>query len=286
MEFELIKAMRTESFDPHAVKTGIEIIMENNTSNPIQSADRIFAILEALADHGSMRIIDLSELLGLHKSTVHRLLASLISMGYVTQNELTGSYALTYKLVEMSGKILKNADILNLIRPYAEQLSNACDETVHFVKKTGNSVLYIEKLESQSVKARSFRLSSQVGLTRPMYCSGVGKVILAYLPDTDVEQIWNSSVIEKKTAFTITDFDEFKKELENIRKRGYALDNEENELGIRCIAVPVFDYHDTPQYALSISTLVSRMPDERLEELSGLLIDTAKSMSRVLGHNE
>ena len=183
----------------------------NKSSNPIQSADRIFAILEALAEHGSMRIIDLSELLDLHKSTVHRLLASLISMGYVTQNELTGAYALTYKLVEMAGKILKNADILNLIRPYAEQLSNSCDETIHFVKKTGNNVLYLEKLESQSVKARSFRLSSQVGLTRPMYCSGVGKVILAYLPETEVEQIWNSSDIVKKTAFTITDFREFKK---------------------------------------------------------------------------
>ncbi len=260
--------------------------MENNSSNPIQSADRIFAIMEALAEHGSMRIIDLSEQLGLHKSTVHRLLASLISMGYVTQNEASGAYALTYKLVEMSGKIIKNTDILNLIRPYAEKLSNECEETVHFVKKTGNSVLYIEKLESQSVKARSFRLSSQVGLTRPMYCSGVGKVIMAYLPDDEVKAIWDSSDIEKKTDHTITDFDLMKKELALIRKKGYALDNEENELGIRCIAVPVFDYHDTPQYALSISTLISRMPDERLDELSRLLLSTASEISRVLGRKE
>ena len=258
--------------------------METNTNNPIQSADRIFAILEALADHGSMRIIDLSELLGLHKSTVHRLLASLISMGYVTQNEQTGSYALTYKLVEMSGKILKNTDILNLVRPYAEQLSNACDETVHFVKKTGSNVLYIEKLESQSVKARSFRLSSQVGLTRPMYCSGVGKVILAYLPDEEVKSIWDSTEIVKKTDNTITDFKTLKKELALIRSRGYALDNEENELGIRCIAVPVFDYHDTPQYALSVSSLVSRIPDERIESLAGQLISASREISKVLGH--
>ena len=260
--------------------------MDTKTTNPIQSADRIFAILEALADHGSMRIIDLSEQLELHKSTVHRLLASLISMGYVTQNEQTGAYTLTFKLVEMSGKILKNTDILSLVRPYAEQLSNACDETVHFVKKTGSNVLYIEKLESQSVKARSFRLSSQVGLTRPMYCSAVGKVILAYLPAEEVKSVWDSSDIVKKTDYTITDFKTLKKELELIRTRGYALDNEENELGIRCIAVPVFDYHDTPQYALSVSTLVSRMPDERLESLSEQLLSTARDISRVLGHKE
>ena len=260
--------------------------MDTKTTNPIQSADRIFAILEALADHGSMRIIDLSEQLELHKSTVHRLLASLISMGYVTQNEQTGAYTLTFKLVEMSGKILKNTDILSLVRPYAEQLSNACDETVHFVKKTGSNVLYIEKLESQSVKARSFRLSSQVGLTRPMYCSAVGKVILAYLPEEEVKSIWDSSDIVKKTDHTITDLRTLKKELELIRTRGYALDNEENELGIRCIAVPVFDYHDTPQYALSVSTLVGRMPDERLGSLSEQLLNTARDISRVLGHKE
>lgn len=257
--------------------------MDTNTTNPIQSADRIFAILEALADHGSMRIIDLSEQLGLHKSTVHRLLASLISMGYVTQNVQSGAYSLTYKLVEMSGKILKNTDVLSLVHPFAEQLSNICDETVHFVKKTGNCVLYLEKVESQSVRARAFRLSSQVGITRPMYCSAVGKVILAYLPDSEVDEIWNSSAVERRTEYTITDLPTLRKELRLIRKRGYALDNEENELGIRCIAVPVFDYHDTPEYALSVSTLVGRMPDDRLPELSGQLIETSREISHVLG---
>lgn len=260
--------------------------MDTNIANPVQSADRIFAILELLAEQGSMRIIDLSEALELHKSTVHRLLASLVSMGYVVQNEQSGAYSLTYKLVELSGKILKNTDILNLVRPYADRLSKACDETVHFVQKVGCNVLYLEKLESQSVRARSFRLSSQVGLTRPMYCSAVGKVLLAYLPEADVDEIWNNSSIEQKTEFTITDPVSLKRELELIRSRGYALDNEENELGIRCIAVPVFDYHDTPQYALSISTLLSRMPDERLGELSSLLISTSEEMSLVLGGNK
>lgn len=264
---------------------GTGIFMDNITINPIQSADRIFAILEALADRGAMRIIDLSEQLGLHKSTVHRLLASLISMGYVTQNEQSGAYHLTFKLVEMSGKILKNTDILSLVRPYAEKLSSLCDETVHFVKKAGNNVLYLEKLESQSVKARSFRLSSQVGLTRPMYCSAVGKAILAYLPADEVDAIWHSSAIERKTEFTITSLAVLKKELKQIRDVGYAIDNEENELGIRCIAVPIFDYHDTPEYALSVSTLKSRMPDERLLELSRQLIDAAHDISKVLGKN-
>lgn len=259
--------------------------MDNSTSNPIQSADRIFAILEALADRGAMRIIDLSEQLELHKSTVHRLLASLISMGYVTQEEHSGAYRLTFKLVEMSGKVLKNTDILSLIRPFAERLSSSCDETVHFVKKAGNNVLYLEKLESQSVKARSFRLSSQVGLMRPMYCSAVGKAILAYLPEDEVDSIWNSSDIEHKTEFTITSLTKLKHELKQIREVGYAIDNEENELGIRCLAVPIFDYHDTPEYALSVSTLKSRMPDERLVALSDQLIETAHDISKVLGKN-
>jgi len=256
-----------------------------DTKNPIQSADRIFAILETLADNSSMRLIDLSEKLELHKSTVHRLLASLISMGYVTQSVHTGTYSLTFKLVELSEKILKNTDVLRIIHPYVTNLSNLCEETVHFVRRVGENVLYLEKQESQSVKSRSVRLSSQVGLTRAMYCSGVGKAILAKLPDEEVEEVWNNSTIEQKTEYTITSLDALKKELAEIRKKGYALDNEENELGIRCIAVAVTDYKNRPTYAISISTLTGRMPDERIPELADMLISTAGTISELLGSN-
>ena len=187
--------------------------------------------------------------------------------------------------MELSGKILKNTDILNLVRPFAQRLSEACDETVHFVKRSGESVLYLDKVEAQSVRSRSVRLSSQIGLSRPMYCSGVGKAILAQLSDKEVEDIWNSSIIEKKTDNTIVELSVLKKELKLTLKRGYALDNEENELGIRCIAVPVFDYRNEPVYALSVSTLIGRMPDERLKELGMLLQTTASDISKVLGSN-
>lgn len=253
--------------------------MEDRNTNPIQSADRIFTILETLAEHGSMRIIDLSDMLGLHKSTVHRLLASLISMGYVTHNEASGAYSLTFKLVEISGKILKNTDILTLVHPYMLELSEKCEETVHFVQRSGNTVIYLDKTEAPSVKARSFRLSSQVGLTRPMYCSGVGKAILAQLPTEEVADIWNSCTIEKRTEHTITSLEALNRELETVRETGYALDNEENELGIRCIAVPVSDYRGRPIYAISISSLSSRMPDERMPELAALLAETASKLS-------
>lgn len=253
--------------------------MEDKNTNPIQSADRIFTILETLAENGSMRIIDLSEKLGLHKSTVHRLLASLISMGYVTHSEEGGVYSLTFKLVEMSAKILKNTDILTLIHPNMLELSERCEETVHFVQRVGNNVIYLDKTEAPSVKARSFRLSSQVGLTRPMYCSGVGKSILSKLSAEEVTDIWNASDIVRKTDYTITSLDKLFKELEEVRKRGYALDNEENELGIRCIAVPISDYLGRPVYALSISSISSRMPDDRLPELAAMLQETAAKLS-------
>lgn len=255
----------------------------NTNTNPIQSADRIFSIVEYLAEHDAARISDLSEALGLHKSTVHRFLASLSSMGYVTRNEPNSTYSLTYKLVELSGKILKNSDIPRLVHPHLAHLSSICDETVHFVHRSGNNVIYLEKVESQSVKMRSVRLSSEIGLTRPMYCSAVGKAILAGLTQDEVREIWEASEIESKTIHTITSFDKLKTELTEISKLGYALDNEENELGIRCIAVPVFDYHDRPEYALSISTLSGRMPDTRLSELASLLLDTASTLSGILG---
>lgn len=254
------------------------------TKNPIQSAERIFSIIETLSANGPMRLIDLSEVIGLHKSTVHRLLTSLISMDYVAQNEIDNTYFLTFKIVELSGMLLKNTDILSIIHPYAMELSEQCGETVHFVKRIGCEVMYLDKLESASVRSRSVRMASQVGFKRSMYSSAVGKSILAYLPEEEVRAVWDNTNVEKKTQYTITTYDGLLKELEKIRGCGYALDNEENELGIRCIAVAVQDYHDSPQYALSISTLKSLFPDSRISELADCLFETKARLDSVLHH--
>ena len=235
------------------------------TKNPVQSAERIFQVMEMLAENGEMGLMEISAALDLHKSTVHRLLMSLVYMGYAKQDETTQKYMLSYKIVNMAGKILDRMDILQVAKPYLERLSDLSGEAVHLVQREGNHILYIYKIEA---KVGTIRMVSHVGMIHPMYCSGVGKAIMATLPEREVKQIWNESVIEKKTDKTVTDYDEMQKLLEEVRKNGYALDDEENEKGVRCIAACLHGYQNEVKYAFSISGPTSRMTRERVMELA------------------
>ncbi|MDF2543933.1 MAG: transcriptional regulator IclR-like protein [Herbinix sp.] len=254
----------------------------NETKNPVQSAERIFKVLETLAETGPIGIMDLSTRLELHKSTVHRLLVSLTYMGYVKQDEL-GKYSLTFKIVELSEKVISRSDIVLIVHPLIAQLANDCRETVHFVQRRGTEVFYLDKVAPLNPHESAIRMASQVGLTRPMYCSAVGKAILAEMKDEEIEYIWNNSMIEKKTEYTITTLIELMKEVSEIRRNGYALDNEENELGVRCIAVCVRDLQGLPNNAFSISAPAVRMSDDRVKQLAADIIKAKEAIQKILG---
>ena len=254
---------------------------DREAKNPVQSAERIFQVLEMLADNGEMGLMELSTALGLHKSTVHRLLMSLIYMGYAKQSEKTQKYMLTYKLVNMSGKILDRMDIVEIAKPYLERLSAISGETVHLVRRDGSDILYIYKIEA---KVGTIRMVSHVGMIHPMYCSGVGKAIMATLPEKEVKKIWDASVIERKTDKTIVTYEDMLTTLEEVRKNGYALDDEENEEGVRCIAASLRGYGKSVKYAFSVSGPVSRMTKERVEELAVDIKKVQAELSRELGY--
>lgn len=254
---------------------------EKEGKNPVQSAERIFQVIEMLADNGEMGLMELSAALGLHKSTVHRLLMSLIYMGYAKQDDVTQKYMLSYKIVNMAGKVLERTDILQVARPYMERLSAICGEAVHLVQREGNNILYIYKIEA---KVGTIRMVSHVGMVHPMYCSGVGKAIMATLSWEEVKQIWNDSVIEKKTDKTITDLTRMQETLEEVRQNGYALDDEENEKGVRCIAACLRSYQNEVKYAFSISGPTSRMTRERVKELAKDVRRVQKELSKELGY--
>lgn len=254
---------------------------EKEAKNPVQSAERIFQVVEMLAENGEMGLMEISAALGLHKSTVHRLLMSLIYMGYAKQVEATQKYMLSYKFVSLAGRILDRTDILQVARPYMERLSDLSGETVHLVQREGNNILYIYKIEA---KVGTIRMVSHVGMVHPMYCSGVGKAIMATLPECEVRKIWEESVIEKKTEHTIVDIEKLLGTLETVRKNGYALDDEENEQGVRCIAACLRGYQKDVRYAFSISGPTSRMTRERVKELAVDVRRVQEELSRELGY--
>jgi len=245
----------------------------------VQSAERIFSIMEILAERGPMTLTEISKELSLHKTTVSRLAGSLISMGYAKRNP-DGRYALTFKMLGLAGRMLEKTDIISLSRPHIERLAEISGETVHFVRREGIWIVYIDKVESN---ANSVRMVSRIGLRQPVYCTAVGKAMLAELPLEKVREIWDGSEIKKYTPNTITDFNDLLNELEEIRKNGYAIDNEENELGVRCIAASIKNFEGRADNAFSISAPVSRLGDERVEMLSRYLLETKEKLSRELG---
>ena len=202
--------------------------MEEESKNPIQVAEKLFRVIELLAENGPMGIMELSASLGFHKSTVHRLVASLQHMGYIRQDEESLKYSLSLKFLEIGSRILEQTSMAALIHPSLKRLSEQTGETVHLVKREGTEAVYIDKVESF---ASSIRMVSRVGSRIPLYCSGVGKALLAELTDREIGEIWKNSRIRKLTPRTITELPVLMERVEQVRKDGYAVDDEENEEG-------------------------------------------------------
>lgn len=250
------------------------------TKNPIQVSERIFHTVECLAQSGPMGLQELSGELSLNKSTVHRILNSLICMDYVRQDSETLKYSLSFKFCKISNQILSQNNMIDLARPFLKELAGSSGETVHLVQIDGTQAVYIDKVESP---CNVVRLVSMVGKSIPLYCSGVGKAMLADMPDEKIDSIWKKSEIQKITEHTITDFTEFQKEIRNIRREGCALDLEENEPGVRCIAVSIRGLQGRSSYALSISAPKDRMEKERITELKKLILETKRKLLQETG---
>lgn len=243
--------------------------------NPIQVSERIFNVIECLARTGPMGLLELSKELQLNKSTVHRILNSLICMDYVRQDTETLKYNLSYKICRISNQILAQNNIISLVRPYIKDLAEQTGETVHLVQIDGIHAVYIDKVEASR---SSVRLISMVGKAIPLYCSGVGKALLADMTDEKIRSVWEKSDRVKLTEYTITDFKEFQKTITQIRQCGYSLDNEENELGVRCIAASLKSYNDKPTYAISISAPKDRMDDERIRQFADYILEAKEKI--------
>ena len=246
----------------------------------VQSIDRALSILEVLSDYSEgLGVTEISEQVNLHKSTVYRLLTTLIYKGYVVQDAETNKYGITLKLFELGSKKVESMDLLSVSKEYTKKLMESVNEVVHLVVREGSEIVYIDKVEANN----TIMMASTIGKRSPMYCTSVGKAILAHLPEKKVKEIWDNSKIVKYTDYTITDFEELKTELEDIRQKGYAVDNEENEMGVRCIGVPIFNRHGKVEAAISISGPAIRVTESKISNFSIKVMNTASLISRELG---
>lgn len=249
----------------------------------VQSVSRALDILELLAEYDQgIGITDISNELQLHKSTVHRLLGTLIQKGYVKQHKNTNLYSTTLKLFQLGSRRVENIDLLEVAKPYLNQLAELTKEVVHLVVREETEIVYIDKVEGN----QTIRMHSSIGRRSPIYCTAVGKALLASLDDSKVAELLEKCTLKPYTEFTITDFKAMDKELKWIQKNGYAIDNEENELGVRCVAAPIFNHLGKGVAAISISGPSIRMTNEQISSYSKKLIEYSRKVSLELGYTD
>jgi DNA-binding IclR family transcriptional regulator len=247
----------------------------------IQSVDRALGILEVLELSSTpLGVTEISNRMNLHKSTAFGLLLTLERRGFVSQSTETGKYRLGLKLLELGEKVVSRIDLISMTHPFLTDLVERYKETVHLVIKNENEVVYIDKVDGP----RAIGMYSKIGKRVPMHCTGVGKCLLAFMPQAEQEAFLKNMKFEKFTEHTLTNRDDLRKQLEQIRLQGYSVDDEEIENDLRCIAAPVYKHTGDVVAAISISGPSTRMTHEKIKELVDPLRACALSISKMMGY--
>lgn len=254
--------------------------IEQNGSSKVQSVDRTISILETLSNFPSLSLNDLSEQVKLHKATTHRLVQSLVENGFVEQLNDTKQYRISLRMFELGNKRVQNIDFVNVAKSNIRQLSQDINEIIHLVIEDKDEVLYIDKYGIDQEEAK---MRSKIGHKAPLYCTAVGKAILATRSRQEVEAYWEQVTPDKKTEKTITEFDQLMLELAAIREQGYALDDEEFEYGVVCVGAVFSSYKETAAGAISISLPINKKPE--IEFYIDKAVECSKRITQLLGGN-
>ncbi len=247
-------------------------------TNSMQSANRLFAVLELLSQYPKgIALGEICTQCGLPKATASRMLASLMTNGYAVQDPESRKYRLTMRMFEIGSRVADRSNLLSAARPHLEALAQITGETVHLVTRIQDEIVYLYKEDGGR---GGVRIASSVGMRNPMYCTGVGKSILAYLPEDEVRRIWDRTEIIAYTDHTVTELDRLLDSMSEIRQRGYALDLEEHEWGVCCIAAPILDWNGNPIAAISLCAPAVRMNQNSVDVLAPQVLETAKKIAR------
>lgn len=250
--------------------------------NQSASLRRALAVLEHVRDHAGagqgLSLTRLAEATGLSKSTVLRLTVPLIEARLIDRDRKTGAYRLGHGSLHLGQAYLSTLDLRTVAAEESHRLMTEVRETVHLVVYDPPEVVYIDKVENEA----TVRMASRIGSRAPVYRTAVGKAILAWQQDEDVERVVAAGM-PRMTRHTIVDAERLRTELGRIRQRGYAVDDRENEPEVRCVAAPIFNHADTATSAISVSGLTSRITAARVRDLGPLVAETALRISRKLG---
>jgi len=256
----------------------VKIKAEN--TGQVQSLSRAFSLLERLADSDvGLTLGDIASGADLAPSTAHRLLNSLLQMGYVEVDEPRGLWSIGLKAFTVGNAYLKKRDFIAQARPFMKALVAETGETCNLALLDGKGIVFVGQVEC----TETMRMVVQLGSRGPVHASGVGKALLAALPEKEALAIAKTSGMAKLTDRTLTSIKKLAGELKSIRERGYAIDDEEQSTGLRCIAANIRDEFGDPLAALSISGPTVRVTKDRVGELGASVRAAAEAITQAIG---
>jgi DNA-binding IclR family transcriptional regulator len=251
----------------------------------VSAVSRTMKILEILSRVEFLGISEIARQSGIHKSTVFRFLNTLVRLGYVYRDSGSDCYGLSLKMNTLSGIRPGSQNILRYASTALEYLARETKETIHLAALENGVLVYLWKIESPR-SLRVVSMVSSVGDDVPMYCTGLGKAILAWSAPEEQKKYINCQVFTRFTGTTITSGQALLKELARIKKRGYAIDRQEHEVGVVCVAVPVFSARQEPIAAISLAGPSVRMDEKILPGYAKLVISASREISKKLGAAE
>lgn len=247
----------------------------------VQSLNRGIQILEYLAKHRQAGCTEIAAWMGINKSSAFRLLQTLLEHDFVEQDEVSDKYQLGIGVLHISEALLSSTNIIELARPIMERLVEKAQESTHLCSLSNRKAAIIMDLRSNE----KINVSAKVGTSEPWHCSSVGKCLLAFMPEKKRKDILNGLTYTVYTDSTILTEAALLQELEKTRAQGYAVDNEELNTGIRCVAAPIYNHRGEVLHCVAISATSSRMQMEAVERYAALVMDCAGEISLRCGYS-
>lgn len=248
-----------------------------------QSSEKLLTLIEVLsAQDRPIRLQDLAKLVNMNASTVLRFLTALQNKRYVSQTKDHGYYYMTHKLCAIANNITMQMDVRKFCTPYLRSISQIFEESANLSIEEDMQVVYIEVINGPH---QMLSIRQRIGNIAPMHCTGVGKLMLLDYNDAKINLLISNHGMPRFTENTITTKEALLQELETIRKQGYAFDNEECEIGARCIAVPIRNFTGQIVAGLSVSGPSTRMTDSHIYKNLPFLLDAAAAVSEKLGYD-
>jgi len=254
---------------------------EKNTGKySSQVLDRVVQILECFSvGEPELSFSEMQRRVELHKSTLYRLIEAMRSHGLLGHDTETGKYHPGLRLFELGALAVGRLEISRCAMPALQQLVEQTGETAHLCMLEGSEVVYVAKVESK----QTLRMPSNVGRRNPAYCTGVGKAILAHLPEKEIEAYFERTPFRSFTKKTIVEPTKLRKELKEVRARGYSVDDEEISEGLCCVGAPVRDFSGKVIAGISVAGPKMRIPKGKIPELGARVVNAANSISLQFG---